>query len=150
MDRSIVRFFLDAEQAWVAELSCGHTQHMRHDPPWQSRPWVLSEAGREAQLGSSLDCVFCNMAALPEGLTAYKRTPTFTEETLPAALRDDHRTKAGVWAQIVVEEGKLEYRCTRGTFVLRPGVLGVVEPDSPHCVRPVGAVRLHVVFLRAR
>jgi hypothetical protein len=34
---------------------------------------------------------------LPPGLTAYRRTPVFTETTLPAALRQRHRTKAGVW-----------------------------------------------------
>ena len=31
---------------WVAELECGHTQHVRHDPPWTNRPWVsLSRDG---------------------------------------------------------------------------------------------------------
>jgi hypothetical protein len=30
----------------VAELSCGHTQHLRHQPPWQSRAWVLDPAQR--------------------------------------------------------------------------------------------------------
>ncbi|MFB8831117.1 DUF3565 domain-containing protein [Azotobacter sp. CWF10] len=24
----------------MAVLSCGHTQHLRHQPPWQNRPWV--------------------------------------------------------------------------------------------------------------
>ncbi|WP_372983133.1 DUF3565 domain-containing protein, partial [Marinobacter sediminum] len=21
-------------------MSCGHFQHVRHNPPWQNRPWV--------------------------------------------------------------------------------------------------------------
>ena len=37
-------------------------------------------------------------AAMPAGLAAYKRTPTFDQDTLPAGLRREHRTKAGVWA----------------------------------------------------
>ena len=35
-------FHTDDERQWVAELECGHTIHMRHDPPWQQRPWVLT------------------------------------------------------------------------------------------------------------
>jgi tellurite resistance-related uncharacterized protein len=88
------------------------------------------------------------MATLPAGLTAYKQTPSFTEATLPSALRAEHQTKPGVWAQIVVEEGKLEYTCARGTFVLQPGVLGVVEPASVHSVRPLQTVRFYVLFMR--
>ena len=148
MLRPIDGFHQDEEGVWVAELACGHAQHVRHDPPWQSRPWVLSEQGRALHRGSQLDCKFCEMAQLPEGLMVYKQTPTFNEVTLPAALRADHRTKPGVWAQIVVEDGKLEYQCARGTFILKPGVVGIVEPDSPHQVKPVQSVRVHVRFLR--
>ena len=44
---------------WVAELECGHGQHVRHDPPWQVREWVTTEAGRQANLGAVLYCVRC-------------------------------------------------------------------------------------------
>ncbi|MGA8400627.1 MAG: DUF1971 domain-containing protein, partial [Stellaceae bacterium] len=37
-------------------------------------------------------------STLPPGLVAYRRTPIFTETTLPNGLRHRHRTKAGVWA----------------------------------------------------
>ena len=90
----------------------------------------------------------CNMAALPEGLERYKQTASFDEQTVPAALLQDHRTKANVWAQIIVEDGRLEYTCDRGVFVLRPGVVGIVEPERAHHVRPLGAVRFHVCFWR--
>jgi len=43
----------------VAELECGHRQHVRHDPPWQLRPWVTTAAGRAAYLGVELRCVLC-------------------------------------------------------------------------------------------
>ena len=37
MQQAIVGFHLDEEQHWVAELACGHNQHVRHTPPWQNR-----------------------------------------------------------------------------------------------------------------
>ena len=45
MQTRIAGFHVDDEGQWVAELECGHTRHMRHDPPWQVRPWVLSPEG---------------------------------------------------------------------------------------------------------
>jgi hypothetical protein len=52
----IIGFHQDEEGRWVADLACGHTQHVRHDPPWQSRPWVVIEAGRASKIGSVLEC----------------------------------------------------------------------------------------------
>jgi hypothetical protein len=60
MERRIVGFHRDAEAHWVAELECGHGQHVRHDPPWQSRPWVTTVEGRESRLGMRLDCRRCD------------------------------------------------------------------------------------------
>ena len=59
MLQAIIGFHLDEENHWVAELACGHGQHVRHDPPWQNRPWVMSEAGRKEKLGVKLDCKKC-------------------------------------------------------------------------------------------
>ena len=39
----------------------------------------------------------------------YRRTPVFDENTLPAGLRREHRTKPGVWGIIRVFEGRLRY-----------------------------------------
>ncbi|HMI46530.1 MAG TPA: DUF3565 domain-containing protein, partial [Gemmatimonadaceae bacterium] len=49
----------DEERHWVAELECGHSQHVRHDPPWQTRAWVTTEAGRNDFIGQALMCVEC-------------------------------------------------------------------------------------------
>jgi len=57
--RRIVGFRRDDEGDWVAELECGHAQHVRHDPPWQVRPWVVTEDGRGRFIGTSLNCVKC-------------------------------------------------------------------------------------------
>ena len=40
MDRRIAGFHQDEESFWVAELECGHQQHVRHNPPMTLRPWV--------------------------------------------------------------------------------------------------------------
>ena len=60
MKQTITGFHQDEEGHWVAELACGHNQHVRHDPPWQLRPWVLTEAGRRTRLGEMLNCVLCD------------------------------------------------------------------------------------------
>lgn len=55
----ITGFHQDEEGHWVARLACGHGQHVRHDPPWQMRPWTQSEKGRATQIGQTLPCVKC-------------------------------------------------------------------------------------------
>jgi hypothetical protein len=57
--RRIVGFHVDEEEQWVAELACGHTQHVRHDPPWQLRPWTQTHEGRAAHIGTALACALC-------------------------------------------------------------------------------------------
>ena len=44
--RRIVGFRQDDHGDWIAELECGHAQHVRHDPPWTMRPWVTTAGGR--------------------------------------------------------------------------------------------------------
>jgi hypothetical protein len=60
MERRIVGFHQDQEQHWVAELECGHNQHVRHAPPWVNRPWVVSAEGRASMLAFVLDCRLCD------------------------------------------------------------------------------------------
>jgi tellurite methyltransferase len=85
---------------------------------------------------------------IPESFVAYKRTPEFTEATIPAGLRRNHATKVGVWAKIVVVEGRLRYRIPslNGDIELSPGRAGIVEPEVPHQVEPIGRVRFFVEF----
>ncbi|MEM7116601.1 MAG: DUF3565 domain-containing protein [Chloroflexota bacterium] len=55
----IVGFHQDEHGHWVAELACGHQQHVRHDPPLRNRPWVLTEAGRQQFMGTLIPCKHC-------------------------------------------------------------------------------------------
>ncbi len=59
IERRIVGFRQDAEQEWIAELECGHSQHVRHAPPWQVYPWILHEEGRAERIGTPLFCRCC-------------------------------------------------------------------------------------------
>lgn len=59
MQQAIIGFHLDEENDWVADLACGHAQHVRHNPPWQNRPWVISEEERKEKLGVMLECKKC-------------------------------------------------------------------------------------------
>ncbi|SMO97141.1 DUF3565 domain-containing protein [Gracilimonas mengyeensis] len=60
MKQAIIGFHKDEEDDWVADLACGHTQHVRHNPPWQLRPWVITKEGRKDHLGRELDCKECD------------------------------------------------------------------------------------------
>ena len=62
MQQAIMGFHLDDEQHWVAQLAGGHNQHVRHTPPWQNRPWVLTKEGRDEKLGMMLECKLCDDA----------------------------------------------------------------------------------------
>jgi Protein of unknown function (DUF3565) len=60
MQRAIVSFYKDEERHWAARLECGHGQHVRHDPPWMTREWVLTEEGRRERMGRLLECKRCD------------------------------------------------------------------------------------------
>lgn len=60
MKQKIQGYHQDDEHHWVAELVCGHFQHVRHNPPLFERKWVLSEEGRNSKLGLELDCKKCD------------------------------------------------------------------------------------------
>jgi hypothetical protein len=60
VSRRVVGFHADDEGQWVAELDCGHGCHVRHDPPWQNRQWVMTPGGRARFIGTLLECVRCD------------------------------------------------------------------------------------------
>lgn len=66
MDKRIVGYHVDAENDWVAELECGHFQHVRHNPPWINRPWVASPEGRTSMLGRNISCKKCDDGVPPD------------------------------------------------------------------------------------
>jgi tellurite resistance-related uncharacterized protein len=81
----------------------------------------------------------------------YRSTPVFDEESLPAALRGRHSTKAGVWGVVRVIEGrlKLTYLDPESELVLDPRTPGLLLPEQPHFVEPLGPVKMQIDFYDA-
>ena len=84
---------------------------------------------------------------MTEAPTPYRVTPVFDENSLPGALRREHRTKAGVWGMIRVLEGQLRLEFSEGSVqLLDPDNPGMLEPEQAHWVTPLGAMRMQVEF----
>jgi len=91
------------------------------------------------------------MKEIPAAAKSYKKTPEFTEETVPAGLLKAHQTKPRTWGKINVTQGNLTYRILEPKFEelhLSCEKFGVVEPATLHEVEPQGKVRFHVEFFR--
>lgn len=84
MNQKVCGYHKDFEDHWVAELECGHGQHVRHDPPWQERVWVTTPEGRAGRLGTELNCVRCDEM----GLRVAKATIEECKKTLIAGYSD--------------------------------------------------------------
>lgn len=67
MKRAITGYHKDEAGDWVAELDCGHGQHVRHKPPFFNRPWTCTPQGRRSMLGHKLNCVRCDAGQPPAG-----------------------------------------------------------------------------------
>ncbi|MFT6926724.1 MAG: hypothetical protein ACJAZP_002344 [Psychromonas sp.] len=63
MKQAIIAYHKDQENDWVAELLCGHFQHVRNNPPFICRPWVTTQKGRCSMLGYQLNCKKCDSGA---------------------------------------------------------------------------------------
>jgi len=75
----------------------------------------------------------------------------FTDQSMPAGLKKDHLTRPGIWAKIVVAEGRLRY-CVAPLSVkmeLSENRPGIVVPEVSHRVESMGPVRFFLVFYRS-
>jgi tellurite resistance-related uncharacterized protein len=145
-------FHQDGDGEWVAELSCHHHQHVRHRPPFRERPWVLDEAGRDARLGTDIDCPLCDRAELPEALRVSRTIGPFDATTLPPGLRRAHRVAEGVWGRLRVVEGSAGLRLETDPPIdvqLAAGDSQPIPPGVPHAVSVDGPVTLVIDFLVA-
>lgn len=60
MKEKIIGFDRDADEDWRAKLTCGHYQHVRHNPPLNTREWTQTQAGRESRIGFEVSCRKCD------------------------------------------------------------------------------------------
>jgi len=133
----------------VAELDCGHCQHLYHRPPFQVRPWVLTAAGRAARAASPLDCPLCDRAELPDGLRPSGRSPEWDARSLLPGLRRAHRLANGRWGSLVVHQGSLVFRATVVPpidRVLEAGAAGPIPPGVEHEIDLDANARVSIEF----
>ncbi len=90
------------------------------------------------------------MEAIPDTVARYQSTPMFDEEDVSEAFLFPHATKRGVWAKIVVVEGRLRYVLdeTKEERQLDPDNPGIVPPRERHYVKLIGKVRFFIEFYR--
>ena len=80
----------------------------------------------------------------------YKTTAIWDEESLPAALRGRHNTKAGTWGLLRVLEGqvRLVFHDPARVLVVTPESPGLIPPQEVHHVETDGPARMHVELYR--
>lgn len=88
---------------------------------------------------------------IPNNVSAYKKTPNFSQDSVPSGLLKNHKTKAGTWGKIIVLKGEIEY-CIQTNpleiIKLTSSNYGVVEPEQLHFIKPLGAVEFYVEFYK--
>ena len=152
MIRSILGFHLDEAGDWVAEMSCFHNRHIRHQPPFREAAWVLSAEGREAHTGSPIECPLCDRAEFPEGMALLGNAGPWDQDSLPGGFLQAHRTPEGRWGRLLVTEGSIDFQFESETMApprtrrLEAGSDQPIPPGAPHRLQPVGAVRLELQF----
>jgi tellurite resistance-related uncharacterized protein len=150
VERTITGYHQDEAGDWVAQLSCGHNQHIRHQPPFQLRAWVLEPDGRAGRLGSPIDCALCDRAELPDSLRLVRSSLEWNAQSVPAALLRAHRLASGMWGRIAVHEGQLRFVASTEPaldIVCGPGTSQAIPPDVEHEVELRGTVRFTIDFL---
>lgn len=152
MQRPIVGFGQDDEGAPIAWLSCGHPQHVRHNPPFVNRPWILTEEGRASMLGQPLNCVRCDALELPEHFVPYEKTALLTEAALTASSDSSQPLPPGIWARIVVLDGQLRLRIPYLSVdaQLSSAHSGLIPPETPYTLERVGTVKFFQEFYCSR
>ena len=86
---------------------------------------------------------------MPDGLRLVRTTPEFTDESVPAGLRNAHQVAAHVWGRLCVRRGTVRF-----VFEDPPGTEHVVSagehldipPNVAHRVAPEAGARFVVEF----
>ena len=80
----------------------------------------------------------------------YQSTPVFDADSLPAAIRNEHRTKEGTWGLLRVLEGRvtLVFIDPAREVEVTPGNPAAIPPQAAHYVKLEGPMRMQVDFYR--
>ena len=86
----------------------------------------------------------------PDGLVPSGASPTFTQDTLPAALQAEHTLAPGHWAVLNVLEGRLRFvnlETGEERLISAPDLV-TIHPGLPHRVALEGPLRCRIDFYR--
>ena len=90
------------------------------------------------------------MKQLPENVKAYNKSQTYTYNSTPGMMKNNHRTRAGVWAKIIVQKGEVLYHIEGDdeVYTLSSEVAGIIEPTIFHKIDPQQGPRFAIEFYR--
>jgi tellurite resistance-related uncharacterized protein len=90
------------------------------------------------------------MKQLPDNVSSYNKSQTYTDKTTPGMMKNDHRTRAGVWAKIIVMKGAVIYLIEDDPepHTLTPDNPGIIEPVVFHKIDPQPGTKFHLEFFR--
>lgn len=150
MEKIITGFRLDRFQEWNADLECGHTVEMRHNPPYQECKWIGTAKGRQEHIGDTRECIYCDMPELPAHRTLKKTSPRYQTDTIPDVLASGYKPENGEWVNVVVKSGLLQFVIQHEPatgFVLDQYLNGVMAPGVVHQLRPaMGDVEFYLEY----
>jgi tellurite resistance-related uncharacterized protein len=91
------------------------------------------------------------MKSIPEDLALTRTTAVFDSTTTPEKMLNEHKTGSGTWGRINVIAGVVTYRILGNTteeYTLTPQLPGVIEPDTPHQIKPTLGAQFFLEFYR--
>lgn len=91
------------------------------------------------------------MKSIPDGFALTRTTPVFDYTTAPEKMLNEHRTAAGTWGRINVVSGVVTYRIlgeATEEHALTPQLPGIIEPDTPHQIKPAPGAQFFLEFYR--
>ena len=89
---------------------------------------------------------------LPDNLDLVRTTDEFDEHTVPPGLLKAHRTASGVWGNLTVRSGSLDFAFEDDANSLRSVETGgsqPIPPGRPHRVILTGPTKFAVEFYRS-
>lgn len=143
-----------------------HAKHKSRIEPWMFDRWLgiwkdttdeLMEPGaaaalqdKAARIAESLKLALFFRLRDPARPEPYKKTAIWDQDTLPDAIRNEHRTKEGTWGLLRLLEGSatLVFTDDGRKVPVAPGKPGVIPPKETHYVALDGPARMQVEFYR--
>jgi tellurite resistance-related uncharacterized protein len=85
-------------------------------------------------------------------ITPYASSPIFDEQSLPDALRNDHRTKDGTWGvlRVLAGEVRLVFIDPPSQVLVTPETPALIPPQATHFVELLGKMTMQVEFYKER